>query len=531
MPDELKKTIAALEGALPNPDDAVSLHLSRLKRHARRLGRLPEEIERLRGMLRRTPEILGADGLEPAATVALDGLCAALGARRGFVGLVEGDSWGVVVARDLAEDVDDPESLISRGVLAKALEADEPVVLTDARVGDFAEQESVVLLGLRSVLCLPFRAGSQRGFVYVDNHRVRGAFDDDAVAAVEAWMPLLSSSLSRAASRDSEDAPFARWVTRSTALNERLQELARVARFDASILITGETGTGKGLLARCIHDASARAKGPFVHVNCGALPESLIEAELFGSVKGAFTGAVDRVGKFEAADGGTLFLDELDSMPEPCQVKLLVALQDRVVTPLGANQPVPISVRVIGAMNGLGMGGLREDVYYRLAVFPMLLPPLRERPEDVPLLARTILERTAHRYGLGSMRLSEESLRVLTSHAWPGNVRELENTLDRAVLLARDGVIERLELMTRPPVAPPAASAVAPAAQVPRVPAAAPASPQGTSWVGRRVPKEVFLEAWNAADGVASRVAERLGVKERSVYRMRKRYLDDETDR
>jgi transcriptional regulator with PAS, ATPase and Fis domain len=310
-------------------------------------------------------------------------------------------------------------------------------------------------------------------------------------------------------------------VTRSDALNARLRELARIARFDASVLLTGETGTGKSLLARGIHDASPRAGGAFVHVNCGALPESLIEAELFGSVKGAFTGATDRVGRFEAAKGGTLFLDELDSMPEPCQVKLLVALQDRVITPLGSNRSVDVDVRVIGAMNGLGRGGMREDLYFRLAVFPLRIPPLRERPEDVALLARAILDRTSRRYGLPPMRLSESALEQLVGHPWPGNVRELENALDRAALLASDGTIDHLDLASvRAPAAP------SPAAPVQSAPS--PAAPR-PSRAGRRIPEAEFLAAWERADGSAARVAEILGVQERSVYRLKNRYLGDET--
>lgn len=238
-------------------------------------------------------------------------------------------------------------------------------------------------------------------------------------------------------------------------MRAELSELARIAAFDVPVMLAGETGTGKSLVARQLHNASARSDKPFVHVNCGAIPESLIEAELFGAEAGAFTGAKSRrIGRFEAADGGTLFLDELDSMPLACQVRLLVALQEKHITRLGSNSPIPVDVRVIAAMGrdpfqAIDAGDLREDLYYRIAVFSARLPALRERREDIPLLATHFLEQTRARYRLPPLRLSETALDHLSAHDWPGNVRELGNTLDRAALLARDGVIERIDFQGR----------------------------------------------------------------------------------
>lgn len=517
------------------PDEEAAAVLTRLRAAVRSLDRKDEEIERLRQMLARTPAIIGADGLAPAAEAALDGLIASLGARRGMVGIAGPDGWEIVVARDLeASDLDDPTAQVSRTVVERALASDEPVIEDDARSGALAGQHSVRALGLRSVLCTAFDAPNGRGFLYVDNHRVRGLFDERALDAANAWLPLLSSALSSASRREqpASDEPFPGYVTRNPELRARLTELARVAGFDASILLLGETGTGKSLLAQQVHARSPRRKGPMVHVNCGALPETLIEAELFGAKKGAFTGAEqDRMGRFEAADKGTLFLDEINSMPEACQVKLLVALQERRITPLGSSKSVPVDVRVIAAMNDLHEGrGLREDLYFRLAVFPLTVPPLRERPEDIPALAQSILNGITRRYGMGGVRLSPEALDQLLAHSWPGNVRELENALDRAVLLADDGCIARLDLRAPPGPTRPAVAATAPpaplAAGVPSGGGFRPA-PQTSRRMRSRVTEQEFRQAWEQGDGHALTVAELLGVRERSVYRLKKKYLTD----
>ncbi|MCA9567652.1 MAG: sigma 54-interacting transcriptional regulator [Myxococcales bacterium] len=527
----LDEDLALLKEALDPEDPEAGLALVRVGRVARGSTARDGEIARLRTMLARTPAILGATELQPAAEAALDGLIAALGARRGIVGLPDGAGLSILAARDFSSgDLDDPADQISRTVVDQVLRTGEPVVEDDARgAGAFAEQRSVRVLGLRSVLCLPFDTPGGRGFVYVDNHRVRGLFDAAALEAARAWVPLISSALSAVASRPAADpsSPFPGFLTRNGPLRERLLELARVARFDASVLLLGETGTGKSLLAQQIHAASPRRGGPMIHVNCGALPESLIEAELFGAKKGAFTGAVqDRQGRFQAAHGGTLFLDEINSMPEACQVKLLVALQERKVTPLGATEPVDVDVRVIAAMNDLQEGaGLREDLYFRLAVFPLTVPALRERPEDVPALAQACLTRIARRYGLREMHFAPEALETLVAHPWPGNVRELENAIDRAVLLAEDGVVRRLDLRASPSRLREVPAPVA----VQRSPTPVMTSPALPS--GRRVRSGVseaeFLEAWEAAGGHAVTVAERLGVRERSVYRLKKRFLPD----
>jgi two-component system response regulator GlrR len=236
-------------------------------------------------------------------------------------------------------------------------------------------------------------------------------------------------------------------ITRSSAMEDLLAQARRVAASDASVCIFGASGTGKELLARAIHRASPRAEAPFVAVNCGAIPEGLLESELFGHKKGSFTGAVaDRRGLFSAAQGGTLFLDEIGDMPLPLQVKLLRALEERKVRPVGSHESHDIDVRVICATHRkleerIATGEFREDLYYRLNVVKLYIPALAERREDIPLLTNHFLERLAERYRKGRLALAPEAMELLVSAPWPGNVRQLLNVIEQAVALAPTEVI------------------------------------------------------------------------------------------
>jgi two-component system response regulator GlrR len=231
-------------------------------------------------------------------------------------------------------------------------------------------------------------------------------------------------------------------ITRSSAMEDLLAQARRVAASDASVCIFGQSGTGKELLARAIHRASARREAPFVAVNCGAIPEGLLESELFGHKKGSFTGAVsDRRGLFQAAQGGTLFLDEVGDMPLPLQVKLLRALEERKVRPVGSHESFDVDVRVISATHRkleerIAAGEFREDLFYRLNVVKLYIPALAERREDIPLLANHFLTRLAERYRRGSLSFSPEAMSLLVSAPWPGNVRQLLNVIEQAVALA-----------------------------------------------------------------------------------------------
>jgi DNA-binding NtrC family response regulator len=236
-------------------------------------------------------------------------------------------------------------------------------------------------------------------------------------------------------------------VGRSRAIQDLIRKLELVAQSKSTVLVTGETGTGKELAARAIHDRSAQREMPLIKVNCAAIPETLLESELFGHVKGAFTGAVSsKKGKFVLADGGTIFLDEIGTMSPALQAKLLRVLQEREVEPLGAEQTQSVDLRVIAATNRdlrrmVTDGTFQEDLFYRLSVIPIAIPPLRERREDIPALVEHFVGKHTQRTGKTIDQVAPEALAALQAYDWPGNVRELENTIERAVVLATTRVI------------------------------------------------------------------------------------------
>ncbi|MCM2357029.1 MAG: sigma-54 dependent transcriptional regulator [Geobacteraceae bacterium] len=246
----------------------------------------------------------------------------------------------------------------------------------------------------------------------------------------------------------SERAEFHNIIGISRGMEQVFAVVRKVADTEATVLITGESGTGKELVARALHSLSSRSAFPFVAINCAAIPRELLESELFGHLKGAFTGAVrDKIGKFQAAEGGTLFLDEVGELPVELQPKLLRALQEREVAPVGATSPRKLDVRVVAATNSdleeaIAAGTFREDLYYRLAVIPVHLPPLRERPEDIPLLLRHF----AAKHGGPSVNFAPDTVAALQRYAWPGNVRELENSVERLLIMRSSDEIGVAEL-------------------------------------------------------------------------------------
>lgn len=246
-------------------------------------------------------------------------------------------------------------------------------------------------------------------------------------------------------------AEFGALIGNSSKFIETLELAKMVSPLDTSVLILGESGTGKELIAHSIHKVSSRRYRPFIIVNCGTLPANLIESELFGHEKGAFTGAITkRQGKFELADGGTVFLDEIGELPLELQVKFLRVLQEKEIEPIGG-KPRKIDVRVIAATNKdleeeVAAGRFRIDLYYRLNVFPLLLPALRQRKEDIPLLVDHFIKKYSTKEGTPASALSRETIEALMQYDWPGNIRELENTIQRNVVLAKGAVIETLEL-------------------------------------------------------------------------------------
>jgi len=236
-------------------------------------------------------------------------------------------------------------------------------------------------------------------------------------------------------------------IGNSRPLQNVFKLVGRVARSDAPVLISGESGTGKELVAKAVHEYSPRRKNEMITINCGAIPENLLESELFGHEKGSFTGAIARrAGRFEQADGGTLFLDEIGDMPLSIQVKLLRVLQDGTFSRVGSNETLKSDVRIVAATHKnlaseVTNGRFREDLYYRLNVVELRIPPLRERPEDIPLLAEFFLQNITRKNGMARIRLSSEAIATLQQHHWPGNVRELENTIARACALAASSIL------------------------------------------------------------------------------------------
>jgi len=303
-------------------------------------------------------------------------------------------------------------------------------------------------------------------------------------------------------------------VGEAPATRQALELARKVAATDSTVLLRGESGTGKDLFARTIHALSRRAGGPYVKVNCGALPEALLESELFGHEKGAFTGAIrQKPGRFEDAAGGTLFLDEIGELPVALQVKLLQVIEEKTFTRVGGNAPITVDVRIVAATNRpledmVKERTFREDLFFRLNVFPIALPPLRERPGDVARLAAHFLRRQ----GAAPEKLTTEAVRALEGYAFPGNVRELENTLERAMILAGADAIEPAHLSFARPDARAAHS------WVPEIPE------EGLSL--EALERELILKALERAAGNKSRAARLLGLTRRTLYsRMEKHGL------
>jgi len=241
---------------------------------------------------------------------------------------------------------------------------------------------------------------------------------------------------------------FEEIVGSSASLREVLAEVAKVAKTDSTVLILGETGTGKELIARAIHKRSSRSNRAFIRVTCAAISPALIASELFGHEKGAFTGAVQRrLGRFEAADGGTIFLDEIGDLPAETQIALLRVLQEREIERVGSSHPIPIDVRVLAATNrdleaDVASGAFRQDIYYRVNVFPIRTPPLRERPDDIALLVEYLVGRYAKKASKNIHNIKKQTLKLFRAYSWPGNVRELQNVIERAVVLCEGETFE-----------------------------------------------------------------------------------------
>jgi two-component system response regulator HydG len=433
----------------------------------------------------RRPEVL--------VDLALDSAISVTRAERGVLLLSEPHGGHRVAAKRYVDHLAEARGLLglSSTVATQALSNREVVVSSDVQSDQRFSECASLNTGVTSVLCVPILARTElQGAIYLDRSRAVQAFSSDAIARATAVGNMLAATLFNArvvadleartreleATRDRLDAALAArtverdgmsrrlarveggavgaagLVGRGTSMMRLLRSIERIGPSDVPVLINGETGSGKELVARALHAASRRRDGPFVAINCGALSESLLEAELFGAERGAFTGATSaRIGLFVAADGGTLLLDEVGDMPPAMQTALLRALETSEIRAVGATKSRRVDVRVLAATHrDLGelvrQGAFREDLRYRLEVVRLEVPPLRERSEDMPELCQHLLTEVSRRYAAPDCRLSQAALAQLVARRWPGNVRELRHVLAAAALSASDGLITPADL-------------------------------------------------------------------------------------
>ncbi|MHB8416477.1 MAG: sigma 54-interacting transcriptional regulator [Myxococcales bacterium] len=419
-----------------------------------------DEVEALKTLLRFSERMMTHDDVQAVLEEMMDAAISLTHADKGFLILVEPDRLAVRVARNLQSgaglDLDDARRGVSDSIVAKVLETKKPIIVNDALHDEqFGQSESVVNLKLISVICAPLlEKGNLLGVLYLGNDRIAHRFEARSlelltIFAAQASLIVRNALLvnelrteSAQLKKQLQESRYGELIGSCPGMREIFRRIDKVAATDISVLIGGETGTGKEMLAREIHRRSQRAKGAFVAINCGAIPENLLESELFGHVRGAFTGAVaTRQGRFQAANGGTLFLDEVGDMPMALQVKILRALQERVVVKVGDSRSEAVDIRVVAATHRVledevKAGRFREDLFYRLNVVKLVVPPLRDRGDDVLMLARWFLKQFGAEMKAPTRGFAKDAVEAMKRHAWPGNVRELENRLKKAIVLS-----------------------------------------------------------------------------------------------
>jgi transcriptional regulator with GAF, ATPase, and Fis domain len=458
--------------------------------------------------------------------VLMDAVIEVTHADKGFLLHVRDEGPEIAVARNLRQQ-DIPPSVrhLSDSIVSKVIAQRRPVIVSDAlHDAEFKGSESVMNLKLCSVMCAPLIVqGQLLGLLYVGNDNVVNLFEEHSLDVLTIFAAQASLILQSALALDQlksdrdrlqeklEHKRFGDIVGSCAGLVEIFKRVEKVATTDISVLITGETGTGKELIAREIHTRSPRKSAPFVVVNCGAIPENLMESELFGHVRGAFTGAVaTRQGKFQQADSGTLFLDEIGEMPVSLQVKLLRALQERVVTKVGDSKPERCDIRVVAATHRnleerIKSGEFREDLFYRLNVVNLHLPPLRERGDDVLVIAKFLLAKYGEEYGAKVKGFTPNALIAMRKYSWPGNVRQLENRIKKALVLCDRSLIGPEDLDLFPEALAPIMSLT-----------------QAREDFQRRY----ILEVLERNNGNRTKTARDLGVDPRTIFR----YLEREPD-
>ncbi len=438
---------------------------------------------------------------------------------------VEGDRrLAIRAARNVRKEViTDVHGGISDSIVRQVIESGRPVIVSDALADTtFGRSDSVIAMKLSSVMCAPLLSqGQVIGALYVGNDKIKHLFERTqlellSIFASQASLLLQNAMLLNGLRADKaklvaelHDKRFGEIIGACPSMLEVFRKLQKVASTDISVLITGETGTGKELIAKEIHRRSPRQAGPFVTINCGAIPENLIESELFGHVKGAFTGAIaSRPGKFQAADKGTLFLDEIGELPLNLQVKLLRALQERVVVRVGDSRPEKVDIRIVAATNRnleeeIRVNNFREDLYYRLNVVNIWLPPLRDRGDDVLIIAKVLLSKYADELASAVKGFSPSALAAIKKYSWPGNIRQLENRIKKALVLCENTLLSAEDLD------------LGPQAETPIMP---------LEKAKEEFQRRYVLEALERNNGNRTQTARDLGVDPRTIFR----YLEKE---
>lgn len=433
--------------------------------------RTEEEVQRERDLYRRLLELASVEEIAPFLKEALEFVCTIAGAHQGYLELHDRDEEKDAPPRWWAayefgrDEVDEVRKNISRGIISAAIQSGE-VISTNSALLDprFDQRESVRASRIAAVLCAPIGGDVPVGVLYLqrrDEPQPFRASDRDLIEMVAGHLGRHADRLlARQATIDARDATrqireqlrTEGIVGSSEALASVLREAAMVAPLDVSVLITGESGTGKSQVARIIHDNGPRTRRPLMEINCATIPETLIESELFGALPGSHSTARTKMeGKVAAAEGGTLFLDEVGELPLAVQAKLLQLLQSRMYYPLGSSRPSRADVRIIAATNqdleqAVREHRFREDLFYRLQVVPIRMPRLNERREDIAELAQHFVEAAAERHKLPRVSISVNTLRALVAAQWPGNIRQLENVIEAATIRAASRQEEQIEV-------------------------------------------------------------------------------------
>jgi len=483
------------------------------------------ELPGLRKLYEFSQRLMEIKTLQGLIEALMDSVIEVTHADKGFLILIEDGVPRVAVARNLSQqNLPDGVRHLSDSILQRVMTTRRPIIVSDALHDEhFKTSASVMNLKLCSVMCAPLVAqGQLLGLLYVGNDNVVNLFEESSLDVLSIFAGQASLILQNTLLLDSlktdfdalkqqlDVSRFGEIIGSCPSMRDVFRTVEKVASTDISVLITGETGTGKELIARAIHQRSARASGPFVVVNCGAIPENLIESELFGHVRGAFTGAVaTRPGKFQLADNGTLFLDEVGELPLPLQVKLLRALQEKVVMKVGDTKADHVDIRIVAATNRdleaeMKKGAFREDLFYRLNVIHVHLPPLRERGDDVLVLAKYLLAKYAEEYGSKVKGFTPNALIAIRKHEWPGNVRQLENRIKKALVMCDKTLIgvEDLDML------PEAAASITTLAQA-----------------CEDFKRRYILEVLERNNGNRTKTAQDLGVDPRTIFR----YLERES--